>query len=159
MPDESKMTVADEPVAFDVEDGAETLRDQYLIFLSDGLHFGVSAEYVVEILTNYAITHLPMVPHYVRGIINLRGQIIPIIDIRLRLGKPSQEDNCIVVINVAGTQLGILVDTVEQMITIPKGSVSPMPANNDQKLVSGMCTLPDGSGTMMVLDCVLLVSA
>jgi purine-binding chemotaxis protein CheW len=49
--------------------------------------------------------------------------------------------------------VGIMVDGVDQMIDIPKDSILPMPAHSNQVLVSGMCSLPDGSGTMMVLDC------
>ena len=51
---------------------AQTVK--YLLFCSDNLLFGVSADYVVEIITNHAITKLPLVPNYIRGIINLRGQ-------------------------------------------------------------------------------------
>ena len=51
--------------------------EKYLLFLSDGLLFGVPAEAVVEIITGHAITKLPLVPSYIRGIINLRGQILP----------------------------------------------------------------------------------
>ncbi len=135
---------------------------KFLIFLCDGLKLGVVAEWVVEILTNLPITYLPMVPEYIRGIINMRGQIIPILDIRRRLGKiPVEEcgeedrpvDNLIIVLNIEGTQLGILVDAVDQMIDIPKESILPMPAHSPQLLVSGMCSLPDDSGAMMVLDC------
>lgn len=55
----------------------ETDSSKYLIFVTDGLKLGVDAEYVVEIITNHTITHLPMLPDYMSGIINLRGQIIP----------------------------------------------------------------------------------
>ena len=125
----------------------------YLIFLSDNLKLGVIADYVVEIINDNAITYLPMVPNFIRGIINLRGQMIPIVDIRLRLGKPYQENTLVIVLNIEGIQLGILVDDVDQMIDIPKSHILPMPAHSDQLLVSGMCSLPDHSGTMMVLDC------
>lgn len=131
---------------------------QFLIFNSDDLLFGANVEYVVEIITNHVITHLPMVPSYVRGILNLRGQIIPVIDIRLRLGKPSQEECITIVLNVNGTQIGILVDSVAQMISIPKDMILPAPANNTQQLISGLYSLQDHS-TMMVLDCVLLVES
>ena len=90
---------------------AQTVK--YLLFCSDNLLFGVSADYVVEIITNHAITKLPLVPNYIRGIINLRGQIIPIVDIRLLLGQPSQSDNCIIILNIEDTLVGILVDTDE----------------------------------------------
>ena len=62
--------------------------ERFLTFSSNGLNIGVSTNYVIEIITNHIITVLPLVPDYVKGIINLRGQIIPIIDIRLRMGNP-----------------------------------------------------------------------
>ena len=62
-----------------------------------------------------------------------------------------------VVLNLDDVQLGILVDGVDQMLDIPKANIHPLPANSTQMLVSGMCSLPDGSGTMMVLDCAQLM--
>ena len=133
------------------DDGVDSQK--YLIFMSDDLKMGVVAENVVEILNNQTITYLPMVPEFIRGIINMRGQMVPILDIRLRLGKPSLESNTLVIVlNLEGTQLGILVDAVDQMLDIPKDHILHMPAHSTQLLVSGMCSLPDGSGTMMVLD-------
>ena len=136
------------------EAAAEIQTNKYLICISDGLLYGVDAEQVETIITDHTITRLPRVPHYVRGIINLRGQIIPIIDIRLRLGKcPKEGDSLCVVVNYNGTQVGILVDAVDQMINIANDIILPIPSQSAQKLVSGMCTLPDGSGTMLLLDC------
>lgn len=126
---------------------------KYLIFTSDDLHLGVDAEYVVEILNNYTITPLPMTPPYILGIFNMRGQIIPILDIRLKLGKPRADEDLLIVISYAGTQAGILVDSVEQMIEISDDSIMPMPSKSPQRLVSGMCPLPDSSATMLILDC------
>ena len=121
------------------------------------LRLGVVAEYVEEILNNQIITYLPMVPHYIRGIINMRGQMVPILDIRARLGMESKEESLVVVLNLDDVQLGILVDGVDQMLDIPRAFIHPLPANSTQMLVSGMCSLPDGSGTMMVLDCAQLM--
>lgn len=104
---------------------AQTVK--YLLFCSDNLLFGVSADYVVEIITNHAITKLPLVPNYIRGIINLRGQIIPIVDIRLLLGQPSQSDNCIIILNIEDTLVGILVDTVQKMIDVDTALILPSP--------------------------------
>ena len=120
---------------------AQTVK--YLLFCSDNLLFGVSADYVVEIITNHAITKLPLVPNYIRGIINLRGQIIPIVDIRLLLGQPSQSDNCIIILNIEDTLVGILVDTVQ---------ILPSPSQDTRNLVSGMCSLSEEQ-TMLVFDC------
>lgn len=134
----------------------DILTDKFLIFFTDGLMLGVSAEHVVEIITSHTITPLPMVPGYVRGIINLRGQIIPIIDIRLRLGKSACQSDCIVVLSMDGINLGILVDGVDQMVDVAHGDISPMPAQNTQELISGMCSLSGGT-TMLVLDCLQLL--
>lgn len=126
----------------------------YLIFIIDNLKLGVDASYVVEILNNYTVTYLPMMPNYILGIYNMRGQIIPILDIRLRLGKAPKEGDCLlIVLNYNGTQLGILVDSVELMISIPNENIVPIPSQNAQRLVAGMCTLPNESGAMLVLDC------
>lgn len=134
------------------EDGVDALK--FLIFMCDDLKLGVFAEYVVEILTHQPITYLPMVPDFIRGIINMRGQMVPIVDIRARLGKmPYEGEYLVVVLNIGEVQLGILVDAMDQMIDIPKADILPMPAHSNQLLVSGMSSLPDGSGTMMVLDC------
>ena len=136
------------------DQSVEIATEKYLIFSSDNLMYGIKAELVKDIITDYTITYLPQVPNYVKGVINLRGQIIPILDIRARLGMESKEDDSlVVVINLGDVQLGILVDAVDQMLDIPKSNLLPMPANSTQLLVSGMCSLPDGSGTMMVLDC------
>lgn len=154
-----------EDILFAREDLEETTQpvgepdsQEYLIFVIDDLKLGANANYVVEIITNNTITYLPMMPPFIRGIINLRGQIIPIVDIRLRLGKPSLDENLVMVLDIQGTQLGILVDAMDQMLSIPNSSILPMPANSNQQLVSGMCTLPDGSGTMLVLDCEQLLA-
>lgn len=146
----------DEMEALNLDDAVDSQK--YLIFMAGHLKLGVVAEDVVEILNNQVITYLPMVPDFIRGIINMRGQMIPILDIRARLGmEPQEGDNLVVVINLGEVQLGILVDGVDQMLDIPKVNIHPLPANSTQMLVSGMCSLPDGSGTMMVLDCVQLM--
>ena len=153
MNDEILFAREDEMEALNTVD--DTVDSQkYLIFMAGHLKLGVVAEDVVEILNNQLITYLPMLPDFIRGIINMRGQMIPILDIRARLGMdPKEDDSLVVGINLGDVQLGILVDAVDQMLDIPKVNLLPMPANSTQLLVSGMCSLPDGSGTMMVLDC------
>ncbi|MEG0780571.1 MAG: chemotaxis protein CheW [Oscillospiraceae bacterium] len=157
MADNNMLFATEDEQADLIEVEEEIPLDKYLIFLSDKLLFGVNAEFVVEIITNHTITHLPMVPAFVSGIINLRGQIIPIIDMRLLLGKAPQADNCVIVLEIEGTEVGILVDTVAQMVDLARDDIVPMPTRSAEKLISGMCSLPDGSGTMLVLDCPLLL--
>ena len=157
MPEENVLFAreTDTPPATD-DVTAEAQASKYLICISAGLLYGVDAEQVETIITDHTITRLPRVPHYVRGIINLRGQIIPIIDIRLRLGKPEADENCIMVVNVGSDCIGILVDGVDKMVDVLPSSILPMPTQNPQKLISGMCSLPEGK-TLLILDCGLLL--
>ncbi|WP_295764852.1 chemotaxis protein CheW [uncultured Oscillibacter sp.] len=144
----------DSPVQEDEGAGSR----KHLIFTVDDLKIGIDAEQVVEIQNSYTATYLPMMPDYILGIFNMRGQIIPIMDIRLRLGKPPADENILIVIDYNNNQLGIRVDSVDLMLDIPVESIVPIPSQSTQKLVSGMCTLPDGSGTMLVLDCEQLIA-
>ena len=138
------------------DQSVEIATEKYVILSSDNLMYGIKAEQVKDIITDYAITGIPQVPNYVRGVINLRGQIIPMLDIRLRLGKAPQDNFCGIVVDVDGNMVGILVDMVEQMVDVPLGDILPVPTNSGQAMVSGMCTLPDGN-TMLELDCGLLL--
>ena len=135
---------------------SEIQTEMYLVFSSANLMYGIKAELVKDIITDYTITYLPQVPNYVKGVINLRGQIIPVVDIRRRLGKPEEKNFCGIVVDVDGNMVGILVDMVEQMVDVPIGSILPVPTSRGQAMVSGMWTLPDGN-TMLELDCELLL--
>ena len=129
--------------------------ERFLTFSSNGLNIGVSTNYVIEIITNHIITVLPLVPDYVKGIINLRGQIIPIIDIRLRMGNPSIDytnPTCIIVLNINSVQIGIIVDDVQQVMDIDQSQISPVPVENRQELISGMVSSSDRS-VILFLDC------
>ena len=93
-----------------------------------------------------------MVPDYIAGVINLRGAVVPIIDFRLLLGRFPEGDSNAIILNIQEITIGILVDSVDQMVDIAKSSILPVPAQNEHKLVSGMCTMPGAVGTIMVLD-------
>ncbi len=133
--------------------------ERFLTFSSDGLTIGVSTNYVTEIITNHAITTLPLVPDYVKGIINLRGQIIPIMDIRLRMGKMPIDytsTTCIIVLNIDSTSIGLVVDAVQQVMDIDKERISPVPVENQQELINGMISSGDRS-VILFLDCEQLI--
>lgn len=135
--------------------------ERFLTFTSDGLTIGISTDYVTEIITNHSITVLPLVPDYVKGIINLRGQIIPIIDIRLRMGKEAiayTNHTCIIVLNIDSVLIGIVVDMVQQVIDIDKSLISSMPIEDHQELINGMISLDERS-VLLFLDCEQLVNA
>lgn len=160
MSDENMLFATEEEQARlrDEQEVEEVITKKYLTFKTDNLLFGIEAEAVIEIITNYVATRVPMVPSYVKGIINLRGQIVPLLDMRLRLDMEPIDTDCIIVINVGEVSIGILVDAVSQIIDIPIETILPVPQHNAQKYVSGMCNMPDESGTMLVLDCPLLLA-
>ena len=142
-----------------LEGDAPVSTERFLTFSSNGLNIGVSTNYVIEIITNHSITMLPLAPDYVKGIINLRGQIIPIIDIRLRMGKPSIDytsSTCIIVLNINSVQIGIIVDAVQQVMDIDQSQISPVPVENQQELISGMVS-SGGRSVILFLDCEQLV--
>ena len=107
----------------------------------------------MEILNNYSSTYLPMVPGYIRGVFNMRGQIIPIMDIRMRLDKSPCESNLLLVINYNEVQVGLRVDMVDRILDIDETTITTVPSQESQRFVSGMCTLPDQSGTLLILNC------
>ncbi len=132
----------------------ESETENYLIFRSDGIQYGVDADRVDEILTEIAVTYVPLVPPHVSGVINLRGQIVPILDFRQLLGRMPKEGCCAIILEIEDIQIGILVDDVDQMVAIERSAILPVPPQQrEQRMISGMCTVPNGSGTMMVLDC------
>ncbi len=131
---------------------------KFLIFMihdteTSDLKLGVDVAYVVDILDSYELTYLPMVPDYVRGVFNLRGQIIPAMDMRLRLGKPNDKEGLLIVLDYNGIQLGIIVDAVDRIIDIDESEITTVRSQESQRFVSGMCTIPDQSGTLLVLNC------
>ena len=135
--------------------------ERCLTFESGGLILFLSTKYVVEIINGYSVTHLPMVPPFIKGIINLRGQVLPVVDIQMRMGKAEAEcgsDTCIIVLDIDSVSLGIIVDSVRQVIDIDLQDVRPIPLKRQQKLLDGMVTMEDGS-VFMSVDCQALAKA
>ncbi|MDD2483746.1 MAG: chemotaxis protein CheW [Eubacteriales bacterium] len=110
----------------------DTQHGRFLTFLLDSEIFGIEIKYVTEIIGLQEITKVPEVPNYVKGIINLRGKIIPLIDVRLKFGKesiPYDDRTCIIVIDVNGVSIGLIVDNVDEVMTIDDSNISAPPEN------------------------------
>ncbi|MCR4601874.1 MAG: chemotaxis protein CheW [Clostridia bacterium] len=119
---------------------------KFLAFQSDELQYAIDADYVSEIIIPNSITKIPKLPEFISGIINLRGQLVPILDIRLRMGRSKTvftDDTCIIIMKVDDIQLGILVDSVSQMIDIPEPNISALPLSKHQELVNGIIRIHD----------------
>ena len=133
------------------------LKNQYLTFWADGQLFGVSIVNVMQIIRMQKIVEIQDYPSYAKGIINLRGSIVPILDIRMRLGKPQveySERTCIVIIDVREKLYGIAVDLVNEVMEILPENISPPPQMDGvsvSEYLSGITKLDEK--VVMVLDC------
>ncbi len=108
----------------------DTTKNKYLTFIIEDEIFGIDIRHVIEIIPVPAITWMPDNPPAIKGIINLRGSIIPVIDVRIRFNKMERaydEFTCIIVIEYANNQIGLIVDTVNEVLYIPKNAMSSPP--------------------------------
>jgi len=114
---------------------AQSEEGQYLTFTLRGEMFAIGILNIKEILEYGSLTAVPMMPDFIRGVINLRGAVVPVVDLAARFGgRPSEvtKRTCIVIIEVnadAGQQdIGVVVDAVSEVLEIPAGEIEPPPA-------------------------------
>ncbi|MCL2048925.1 MAG: chemotaxis protein CheW [Defluviitaleaceae bacterium] len=108
-----------------------TIKDQYLTFAIEDEDYGVEIAYVNEIIKIQAITKVPEMPSFIEGIINLRGDLIGVLDVRKRFGKPPKEydeETCIIVLTFGEYTLGMIVDAVHETAIIPEEKISAPPS-------------------------------
>lgn len=111
------------------EQEEDTLKGKYLIFSIDNGLYGIEIRYITEIIGIQPITVIPGMPHFVKGITNLRGKIIPVIDARLRLNKAERkydDRTCIIVLHVNEITTGLIVDSVSEVIAIADEDIAPL---------------------------------
>ena len=122
--------VLNQDMEFDEIKARTSPAHRYLTFELDGERYGVKIEYVIEIIGIQDITQLPGTPNYVKGLINLRGKIIPLIDAREKFGKVKVEYNdrtCIVVLDINEIMVGLVVDIISDVINIYDSDVEEAP--------------------------------
>lgn len=104
----------------------DTQKGLYLTFKVGNEDYGIEIKYVIEIIGIQNITEVPGLPNYIMGIINLRGKIIPVIDVRLKFRKQWIEYNdrtCIVVVDMEDISVGLIVDNVVEVVNIPESEI------------------------------------
>jgi purine-binding chemotaxis protein CheW len=135
----------------------DTQGEMYLIISVEKEVFGIDIRYVTSIIGLQKISMLPETPDYVKGVINLRGKIIPVIDMRLRFKKSPAKYNdrtCIIVIDIQRLTVGLIVDSVDEVIPIPSTAVVPVPsykAGSQNRCIKGIGKV--GDDIRMLLDC------
>lgn len=114
---------------------AATQINQYLTFILGAETFAIGILAIKEIIEYSSLTDVPMMPSYVRGVINLRGAAVPVIDLAVRFGRataPVTKRTCIVIIEVMANDgrqvIGIVVDAVNEVLDIPASDIEPPPA-------------------------------
>ncbi len=138
---------------FDMED---TQKGKFLTFLLGKEEYGIEIKHVTEIVGLQNITEVPELPDHVKGIINLRGKIIPVIDVRLRFKKEARDYDdrtCTIVIDIREISVGLIVDTVSEVLSIPEQDIVPPPSLNSyqQKYIKGIGKV--GNNVKLLLDC------
>jgi purine-binding chemotaxis protein CheW len=133
---------------------------KYLTFSLAGEEYGIGIRKVKEIIGMMAVTRIPQAPSCVKGVINLRGKVIPVVDLRLKFGLEEgihTEITCIIVVEVArdGSKLpiGIIVDSVSEVLNIRGGDIEDTPdfgSRLDTRFIMGLAKL--GSGVKILLD-------
>jgi purine-binding chemotaxis protein CheW len=140
----------------------DTQKGKYLTFNIGTEFYGIEIKYVTEIIGIQAITEVPELPEHIRGIINLRGKIIPLMDIRLRFKKAFREYNdrtCIVVVDIKDISVGLIVDCVSEVITIPEQDIVEPPQINkgfNNKYIKKIGKI--GNDVKLLLNCEKLLS-
>lgn len=117
-------TIAESPAA------QRRRAGKFLTFFLDREEYGVEILCVQEIIGLLPITRVPRTPGFVRGVVNLRGRVIPVVDLRLKFGMAEAEgtsETCIVVVQLQGVQTGVIVDRVSEVLDIAEGDVEDTP--------------------------------
>ena len=125
--------MAEEVAAVEQNDAESSLKDRYLIFNIRDENYAIEIVYITEIVDIMPITVVPSIPDCIVGIINLRGTIIPIMDVRMRFGYETKEYDsrtCIVVLESGDISIGVIVDSVQEVARIDEEFISKPPTNS-----------------------------
>lgn len=139
-----------------LEDDAQ--KGKFMTFQTGKEYFGISISYVNEIIAMQPITAIPEVDDYIKGLINLRGKIIPVVDVRIRFKMEPIEytdRTCIIVIDVKSTVIGLIVEKIAEVDTILDEDIVPPPSlghreNEHNKYVYGLART--GNSVKLLLD-------
>jgi len=145
MSENNRKAEAQDELLTDDDDNEDTQANKYLFFKIGKESYGVGIRYVIEIIELQTISMVPDLPDYVKGVINLRGKVIPIVDLRLRFDMEERAyDNrtCIIITEVDHILVGCLVDTVEEVMEIFEKNIEPPPkfktVSGRDQYISGM---------------------
>ncbi|MDD3289479.1 MAG: chemotaxis protein CheW [Eubacteriales bacterium] len=140
----------------------DTQKGKFLIFPLGGEDYAIEIKCITEIIGIQPITQVPELPVYVKGIINLRGKIIPVMDVRVRFRMPPVEYNdrtCIIVIEEKDLSVGLIVDNVSEVLSVADEDIVPPPEikkDGENRYVQAIIKVDDA--VKLILDCERLIS-
>lgn len=158
MSENTKGQVDEETIDDDDDEGTISQEHQYLTFHIASEIYGIPILSVVEIIRMLQITPIPESLNFIKGIINLRGKIIPVMDVRLRFGleeRAHDDRTCIIVVNIQNIVMGLVVDQVAEVLEIPEKQVEPMPdvgQSDSKRYVKGIGRVDSGVKILLDLD-------
>lgn len=139
-----------------------SIAGKYLTVVLENEAYGIAVLKVREIIRLQKITPVPQMPSFVKGVINLRGRVIPVVDLRAKFGLKAEvaERTCIVVVQVKLpndqiVQMGLVVDSVEEVVTLSKEEIEPTPefgARVDTTYLLGMAKVKGQVKTLLDID-------
>jgi len=135
MTDESNVAVAE---------ATKQRAGKYLTFMLAEEEYGLEILKVREIIKMMEITSVPRTPEFVKGVVNLRGKVIPVVDLRLKFGMPlaeTTEETCIIVVDVGGIEMGTIIDQVNEVLDITEDEIDDAPSfgtDVDTEFILGM---------------------
>jgi purine-binding chemotaxis protein CheW len=156
---EKEMSNVNEEELIEEED---TQKGKFLTFILGKEVYGLEIKFVTEIIGIQEITEIPELPDYIRGIINLRGKIIPVMDVRLRFKKTVIEYNdrtCIIVVDINDVSVGLIVDSVSEVLNIRDEDIVLPPDLNrgsSNRFIKGIGKV--GEEVKLLLDCSKLLN-
>ena len=115
-------------------EASDELSGRYLLFYIGDAIYGISLSLVLEIIDIQHITRLPRVAEYVKGIVNLRGKVVPAIDVRLKFNMPERpydDKTCIIVLDIHDMHIGLIVDRVLEVVTVEPEQLATPPSVGD----------------------------
>jgi len=146
----------------DLEFEEDTQKNRFLTFSLDKETYGVEIKYVIEIIGIQTITEIPELPEYIKGIINLRGKIIPVMDVRLRFKKDPLEYNdrtCVIIVDMNEILIGLIVDKVAEVVRIAEEDIIEPPKINKEiknRYIKNIGRI--GDNVKLLLDCEKLLT-
>lgn len=142
---------------------AQSRKERYLTFFLGEEQYGIAIDRIKEIIAMMKVTYVPRTPEYMRGVINLRGSIIPVVDTRMRFGMESKEEDMhttIIIVEVDKINIGFIVDRVEEVASIDAANLGSPPkfgSNIDTDFICSMAQIDEN--VVMILDVLKLFEA